>query len=410
MPEPEILIQAGDLTAFAAQLLDAIGVTPVKSQLVAESLVAANLRGVDSHGVQLLPYYIEQLEWGDMDAQADGRVISESGACLLYDGAERHRPGHRRNLLRRTRCASRRPTGLAMVVARDSNHFGAAAFWAQKMAAAGQIGIVMCNASPLVPPWQGKEGRLGTNPICMSVPGGEETPWLLDMATTTVAAGKIFKAMINGQPEIPAGWAMDSEGVPTTDTQVALKGLLMPLGGYKGSGLAMMVEILCAVLSGGAMSTELGGIRFRGKPVRVSQMFLAIDIARFMPLDEFRARMDRLIRHHEVHAARRGLSAKCWSPASRSGAWSRSGGDRHSGWPWDVARAVRSGGSAGSCCRRGRSKTRCSGKNAPDSLTVAVPCKPLACHQNRAREASGGAFVQRTSVAESIPSSRSATS
>jgi LDH2 family malate/lactate/ureidoglycolate dehydrogenase len=130
----------------------------------------------------------------------------------------------------------------------------------------------------------------------MSVPGGEETPWLLDMATTTVAAGKIFKAMINGQPEIPPGWAMDSEGVPTTDTQVALKGLVMPLGGYKGSGLAMMAEILCAVLGGGAMSTELGGIRFRGKPVRVSQMFLAIDIARFIALDEFRARMDRLIR------------------------------------------------------------------------------------------------------------------
>src|SRR5579862_9556953 len=116
------------------------------------------------------------------------------------------------------------------------------------------------------------------------------------MATTTVAAGKIFKAKINGQPQIPANWAMDSDGVPTTDTETALQGLLMPLGGYKGSGLAMMAEILCAVLGGGAMSTELGGIRFRGKAVRVSQMFLAIDIARFEPVDEFRARMDRLIR------------------------------------------------------------------------------------------------------------------
>ena len=129
---------------------------------------------------------------------------------------------------------------MAMVVARESNHFGAAAWWAQKMRDAGQIGIVMCNASPIVPPWQGKQGRLGTNPICMSVPG----PWLLDMATTTVAAGRIFKAFINGQPEIPAGWAFDSEGVPTTDTTEAYKGMLMPLGGYKGSGLAMMVEIL----------------------------------------------------------------------------------------------------------------------------------------------------------------------
>jgi LDH2 family malate/lactate/ureidoglycolate dehydrogenase len=182
------------------------------------------------------------------------------------------------------------------VVARDSNHFGAAAFWAQRISAADQIGIVVCNASALVPPWQGKQPRLGTNPICVSVPGGEEKPWLLDMATTTVAAGKIFKAMINGQPEIPAGWAMDAEGVPTTSTDTALKGLLMPLGGYKGSGLAMMAEILCAVLGGGAISNEVGGIRIRGSQVRVSQMFLAIDIARFIPLDEFRARMDRLIR------------------------------------------------------------------------------------------------------------------
>ena len=115
------------------------------------------------------------------------------------------------------------------------------------------------------------------------------------MATTTVAAGKIFKAFLNQQPEIPAGWAFDSDGVPTTDTAKAYTGMLMPLGGYKGSGLAMMVEILCGVLGGGAMSTEIGGIRFRGRTVRVSQFFLAIDVACFMPLEEFTARMERLV-------------------------------------------------------------------------------------------------------------------
>jgi len=295
MPEPDVLISATALTTFATGLLEAVRVSPAKARLVAESLVASNLRGVDSHGVQLLPYYLEQIEWGDMDANADGRVISESGACLLYDAQN----GIGQSIAE-TCCAHAvrmaSAGGMAMVVARESNHFGAAAFWAQRMSGAGQIGIVMCNASALVPPWQGKQPRLGTNPICMAVPGGDEKPWLLDMATTTVAAGKIFKALINGQPQIPSGWAMDSEGVPTTDPDTALKGLLMPLGGYKGSGLAMMAEILCAVLSGGAMSTDLGGIRFRGKQVRVSQMFLAIDIACFLPVDEFRARMDRLIR------------------------------------------------------------------------------------------------------------------
>ena len=268
MPDPDVLVSAPDLTTFATGLLEAVHVSTDKARLVAESLVASNLRGVDSHGLQLLPYYLEQIEWGDMDANADGRVISESGACLLYDAQNGIGQA-----IAETCCAHAvrmaNSGGMAMVVARESNHFGAAAFWAQRMSAAGQIGIVMCNASSLVPPWQGKQPRLGTNPICMAVPGGEERPWLLDMATTTVAAGKIFKALINGQPQIPSGWAMDSEGVPTTDPDTALKGLLMPLGGYKGSGLAMMAEILCAVLSGGAMSTELGGIRFRGKQVRV---------------------------------------------------------------------------------------------------------------------------------------------
>jgi len=283
-------IQAPELARFVEEILLAAVVPPHKAAVVTACLIASNLRGVDSHGVQLLPFYIDQLLAGEMDAQADGRVVSESGSCMVFDA--QNAIGQ---WVAETCCGHAvrmaREHGMAMVVARESNHFGPAAWWAQKMRDAGQIGIVMCNASPIVPPWQGKEGRVGTNPICMSAPG----PWLLDMATTTVAAGKVFKAFFNGQPEIPPGWAFDSAGVPTTNTVEAYKGMLMPLGGYKGSGLAMMVEILSAVLSGGAMATEVGGIRFRGKRVRVSQMFLAIEVARFMPVEEFTARMERLV-------------------------------------------------------------------------------------------------------------------
>jgi len=283
-------VSSAALEAFSKSVLLAAGVPAHKADIVAASLVAANLRGVDSHGIQLLTYYIDQLLAGEMDPLAEGSVVSESGSCLLFDGQNGIGQwiaetccGHAIRLARRN--------GVALVTARESNHFGACAWWAQKMSGAGLIGIVMCNASPIVPPWQGCEGRFGTNPICMAVPG----PWLLDMATTTVAAGKIFKAFINHEPEIPAGWAFNSEGVPTTRTEEAYHGMLMPLGGYKGSGLAFLVEILCAVLSGGAMSTEVGGIRFRGKLVRASQMFLAIDVARYMPLEEFTARMERLV-------------------------------------------------------------------------------------------------------------------
>lgn len=288
----QVVVPAEELTGFCRRVLLAHGAAEHKASLVAESLVAANLRGVDSHGVQLLVYYLEQIEAGELDLQADGRVINQSGACLHFDA---------QNALGQwvaEQCCDHairlaRDYGLGLVVARDSAHFGACAWWAQKVAREGMIGLVFCNASPIVPPWQGREGRVGTNPICVSLPG----PWLLDMATTTVAAGKVYKAWFNGEQSIPAGWALDREGVPTTDTQAAYKGWLMPLGGYKGSGLAMMVEMLCGVLSGGAVSTEIGGIRWRGKPIRVSQTYLAIDIARFMPVDEFRQRVERLVAH-----------------------------------------------------------------------------------------------------------------
>jgi LDH2 family malate/lactate/ureidoglycolate dehydrogenase len=286
------VVTASGLREWTVRVLSAAGVATEHAVLVAGSLVEASLRGVDSHGIHLLASYLEQIAAADVDIAATGEIVTESGACMLYDG---------RNGLGQVVadiCSDHairlaREFGLGMVTARESNHFGAAGFWAVKMAAAGQIGMVFCNASPIVAPWQGREGRFGTNPICMAVPVGKRDPWMLDMATTTVAANKIFKAHTNHEPSIPAGWAMDKDGVPTTDTEAAYAGLLMPLGGYKGSGLAMMVEILCGVISGGAMSTELGGLRIRGRRFRASQTFLAIDVARMQP--DFADRVDWLI-------------------------------------------------------------------------------------------------------------------
>src|SRR5580700_9347853 len=142
------IVSAEDLTAWAATLLEAATFPRPTARLVAASLVAANLRGVDSHGVQLLPYYVEQVERGDMNPAAEGRVVSESGACLLYDGANGAGQqvatvccGHAVRLARKH--------GISIVTARESNHFGAAAYWGQKISGAGMIGIVMCNASPI---------------------------------------------------------------------------------------------------------------------------------------------------------------------------------------------------------------------------------------------------------------------
>jgi LDH2 family malate/lactate/ureidoglycolate dehydrogenase len=126
----------------------------------------------------------------------------------------------------------------------------------------------------------------------MAVPGPDT--FLLDMATTTVALNRIHKAILSGDTEIPEGWAMDAEGNPTTDPKIALEGLPMPLGGYKGTGLALMAEVLCAVLSGGAMMTGVGGLRVKNRPMRVSHFFLAIDPTRFLPMDEFLERMQQM--------------------------------------------------------------------------------------------------------------------
>jgi len=263
-----------------------------KAHLVAESLVAANLRGVDSHGVHLVSYYVEHIRRGHLAVEAEGRVSTESGGCLVYDG-ERTFGQWVSEACCRHAVRLAREHGLSMVVARNSNHFGAAAFWGQRISDAGMAAIVMCNASPSVPPWQGQEGRVGTNPICVSMPSSGKGAWLLDMATTTVAWNKVLRARRNGEPELPNGWALDESGKPTTETASAR--YAMPLGGYKGSGLGLWAEIFSAVLSGGAMSTEVGGTFLYDRRMNTSHTFLAIDVSRFMDREDFQARMDHII-------------------------------------------------------------------------------------------------------------------
>src|SRR5258708_9025427 len=167
-------LSSESLTAFAYQLLTAAKVSQSKAEIVAKSLVAANLRRVDSHGLQLLPFYIELILMGNIDIHTDGRVVSESGACMNYD-AQNGIGQWISNLCCDHAIRLAQAHGLGMVVARESNHFGAAAFWAQRMSSAGLLGIVMCHASPFAAPRHGKDPRFGTNPICMSVPGDRKS-------------------------------------------------------------------------------------------------------------------------------------------------------------------------------------------------------------------------------------------
>ena len=160
------------LEAYVDEIFRAAGVPPARAALAANSVIAAHLRGIDSHGVQLVPHYIRQIEAGNMDPIAEGAIASRSGSCAIYDAQKG---------LGQTVAANccdlavdlAREHGTGAVTVREGNHFGICAYWAQRMADAGMIGIVMCNATPLVAPWQGKDKKYGTNPICMAVPGPE---------------------------------------------------------------------------------------------------------------------------------------------------------------------------------------------------------------------------------------------
>ena len=285
---------AASLISFSDALLIALGVPRGHARIVSESLVAANVRGVDSHGIQMLATYIQQIRAGGINVRGVGRVASTNGACVLYDGQNSLGQVVSDRCVRQVLRQVKR-TGLALVVARNSNHFGAGAYWGQQLARAGCIGIVMSNACPAVAPWQGRDAKLGTNPICMAVPGAESGGWLLDMATTTVALGKLSNFSFLGAPAIPLSWGfLDAKGRPTTSIPEAQKGSPTPTGGYKGTGLAMMVELLCAGLSGGAMATDLPVYRTGGDPLGISHMFLAIDTRRFLPPGQLKRRATRL--------------------------------------------------------------------------------------------------------------------
>lgn len=284
---------ASELTDLGCSLLAKAGVSDDYARLVADSLVEANLRGVDSHGIQMLLPYLDQLAAGTMDPVTCGRPLSASGACMVYDGENGIGQVVANECVKHAlRLALEH--GVAVVTARNSNHFGAAAYWATKLTAEGCVAIVTSNASPAVPPWAGKEPRFGTNPLCMAVPGSENGAWLLDMATTTVSLGKMHAANYRGETSLPAGWATDRDGVPTTDMKTAIAGLPTPLGGYKGTGLALMAELLSAGLSGGPMSTDVGSLRHGFVPLEISHAFLAIDMRRFQGLNVFGQRLERL--------------------------------------------------------------------------------------------------------------------
>ena len=285
------------LIRFVSRSFAKLGVPAGDAEIAANVLVASDLRGVDTHGViRFNPnaWYVKWLRDGVMTAQPNIRVVSEnvSTALLDADNGMGFIAGHRAMELAIKKA---KETGVGIVTVRNSRHYGMSAYYSMLALSHDMIGIAMTNASRQVVPTFGREARFGTNPICFAVPARDEHPFVLDMATTTAAAGKLELAIRLGKP-VPTGWALNEKAESTTNPKVAQQARrLLPLGGsreggsHKGYGLGILVEILCGVLTGTV--TALNAIQEpRG------HFFGAIDPAAFRPLDEFKADMDRLIR------------------------------------------------------------------------------------------------------------------
>ncbi|GIQ68886.1 dehydrogenase [Xylanibacillus composti] len=258
--------------------------------MVAESLVQADLRGVDSHGVVRADIYLRRLEAGMV--QTGGIMpYTEDGAIRILDGANHFGAVVGCKALAMAMETSRK-YGCGVVGVKGSNHFGTCAYYLLKAVRQNQIMLILSNASQTMPPTGGIRPFIGTNPFSVGVPAGTHPPFILDMATSVVARGKIISAAQKGEP-IPAGWAIDKYGNPTTDAHAALEGSVLPLGGAKGYAISMFIDIMSGVLTGAGFGRYVNNMYENWEdPQNVGHFFIALDIPRFMPLERFKARMD----------------------------------------------------------------------------------------------------------------------
>ena len=280
------LVEPARLRECAKGILEWKGVPEADAIIAAETLVDADLRGVHSHGVLRIEMYLGQIDNGEMNARANIRVAKDLGPRVLMDGdrAMGQVSGYRAMELAIERA---REHGIASVSLRNGRHIGAAAFYSMMASAQGMIGITVTNAGINMVPVGGTSKLVGNNPLGIAAPTNREFPMVLDVATSVAAGGKLDVAISKGQ-KIPFGWALDPDGSPTDDPLLAREGSLLPVGGHKGYGLAVMFDVLAGVLSGGRFGAMLG---MSGS----SQLFVAIEIEGLMPLSEFKSRMDELI-------------------------------------------------------------------------------------------------------------------
>jgi LDH2 family malate/lactate/ureidoglycolate dehydrogenase len=282
-------------TEFGIRLLIAHGLPEADAAIVANCLVRADLRGVDTHGLQYLTHYLDRVRKGLINPRPDLKVEKATPVAGSLDGQNGF------GFVVATKAMAEaiemaRTFGIGLVSVRRSTHFGMAACYVLQAVEAGFISMVFTNASPAMPPWGGRSALLGTSPFAAGAPAGEMPPYVLDMSPAVAARGKIRRAARRGET-IPLGFALDSEGRPTTDPNAALDGgVVLPIGGPKGSAISMLMDILGGVISGSAFAGGVGNqFLAYDKPQDVGHFLLAMKPDLFLSQEDYRARMDTLV-------------------------------------------------------------------------------------------------------------------
>lgn len=297
-----LFFKAQDLKDYCVRFFTRMDVPEQDALTAADILVAADMRGVESHGlIRLNSYYGNRIRQGLVDPRSPFRTISETPTTLLVDGGNGLGMVAAKHTMEQ--CIRKaQDSNICFAVVRSSNHYGIAGYYAMMALQYGMIGISLTNSQPLVAPTYGRKAVLGTNPIAVAVPAGNERPYVLDMATSIVPVGRIT-VYDKARKPIPAGWGIDRDGQVTTDPSAVLTGgALMPLGGidimrgYKGYGLSMLVDILSGVLSGAACGTDVANPVENQVGTNVGHFFAAIKVDAFRPLIDFEAQMDHFIK------------------------------------------------------------------------------------------------------------------
>lgn len=288
MSKSLVRVRAEDLARAVANIFVAAGLPSEAAGLVADDLAAADMEGVASHGVMLVPMYVERIRSGSVSLRTAGEIVSDKQTAIVIDAGDALGQLTARQAVELAANRAER-LGMAVVALRNAFHFGAAGRYARMLADRGCIGMVMCNTRPLMPPTGGAAAIVGNNPIAIAAPSDGAFVPGVDMALSAAAMGKIRNAAAAGQ-SIPLGWATDKDGADTTDPNAAIAGMLLPAAGPKGFGLAFMVDLLCGGLSGGGLGEQVRPLfGSLDQPYGSSSLFIAIHVGHFVEPSTFKS-------------------------------------------------------------------------------------------------------------------------